>query len=77
MPSGRTRYSGHREFHINMRKNFITLRVTEHWKRLPREAVEYPSPEIFKTYLDTFMYNLPQGDFFCRGLDAMIFRDLF
>lgn len=23
----------HREFHLNMRKNFITLRVTEHWNK--------------------------------------------
>lgn len=25
----------HRKFHTNMRKNFLTLRVTEHWNRLP------------------------------------------
>ena len=50
MPSVRTRCNrhkvGHRKFHRNMRKIF-TLRVTEHWNRLPREAVESPSMEIF------------------------------
>jgi len=34
-----------------MRKNFFTLRVIEHWNRLPREVVESPSLEIFKTRL--------------------------
>jgi len=41
-----------------MRKNFFTLRVTEHWNRLPREMVESPSLEIFKTLLDKVLYNL-------------------
>ena len=41
-----------------MRKNFFTLRVTEHWNRLPSEAVESPSLEIFKTCLGTILYNL-------------------
>ena len=43
----------------NMRKKFFTLIVTEHWNRLPREVVEHPSLEIFKTHLHTFLYNLP------------------
>jgi len=43
-----------------MRKNFFPLRVTEHWNRLPREAVESPSLEIFKTRLDKVLYKLLQ-----------------
>jgi len=46
-------------FHPNLRKIFFTLRVTEHWNRLPRVAVVSPSLEIFKTYQDTFLHNLP------------------
>ena len=41
-----------RKFHLNMRKNFFTLRVTEPWHRLPREVVESPSLVIFKIRLD-------------------------
>ena len=36
----------HRKFHANLRKNFFTVRVTEHWNRLPRLVLESPSLEI-------------------------------
>ncbi|GAB0182674.1 hypothetical protein GRJ2_000732700 [Grus japonensis] len=48
----------HRKSHLNMRKNFFTVRVTEHWHRLPREVVESPSLELFKTHLDVMLCNL-------------------
>jgi len=41
-----------------MRKNFFTLRVTEHWNRLPGEVVDSPSLEIFKTRLDKVLCSL-------------------
>lgn len=53
-PGNRTRDSGHerehKKIHMNMRKSFFNVRVTEHWNKLPREVVGSPL-EMFKTYL--------------------------
>ena len=48
----------HRKFHVNMQRNFFTVRVMEHWNRLPREVVDSPSLEIFKTCLDAYLCSL-------------------
>lgn len=43
--------------------------VTEDWNRVLREVVESPSPEVFKTYLDIFLWDLLWGTCSSRGLD--------
>jgi len=42
---------------VNVREHFFTVRVTKPWHRLPREAVESPSLEIFKSHLDMVLGN--------------------
>jgi len=50
MPEGAPKTTGYQEI--------FPLRVTEHWNRLPREVVESPSLEIFKTRLDKVLCSL-------------------
>jgi len=61
VPSDRTRGHGHKLRHrkvpLNIREHFLGVRVTECWKRLPREVVGSPSLEIFKSYLDMVLGN--------------------
>ncbi|KFQ39429.1 hypothetical protein N332_02313, partial [Mesitornis unicolor] len=45
-------------FKQDIRRKFFTVRVVRHWHRLPREAVDAPSLEVFKARLDGALGNL-------------------
>ncbi|KFW71408.1 hypothetical protein AS28_07329, partial [Pygoscelis adeliae] len=45
-------------FRLDIRKKFFTMRAVRHWNRLPREAVDAPSLEVFKARLNGALSNL-------------------
>jgi len=55
---GNRRKLEHEKLCSNASKNFFTIRVTEHWHRLPIEVVESLYLEIFKIHLDAYLCDL-------------------
>ncbi|KFO60062.1 hypothetical protein N302_10787, partial [Corvus brachyrhynchos] len=45
-------------FRLDVRRKIFTVRVARHWHRLPREAVDVPSLEVFKARLDGALSTL-------------------
>lgn len=50
-----------RTFRLETRKNFLPMRVVKRWKKLPREVVDCPSWDIFKSRLARHLAGLLQS----------------
>ena len=61
VPSDRTGGNGHKlkhmKCHLNIKKNVITARVSEHWHRLSGDVVQPPPLETLRFHLDTVLGN--------------------
>lgn len=55
-------------FNLNVIKKFFTVRTITHWNNLPRNMVEFLSPDVLKTRLHRALGSLSH-----KRLDQMIF----
>ena len=62
MDSDRTKGNGFKlrkgRFRLDIRRKFFTQTMVTHWNMLPKEVVDAPSLEAFKTRLDVALSSL-------------------
>ena len=49
---------GQGKFRLDIKKKFFTQRVVTYWNRLPKEVVDVPSLEAFRSRLDVALGSL-------------------
>ena len=53
---------------MDIKKNFFPERVVRQWHSLPREVVQSPSLEVFKTHVDVALRDVVSG----HGEDGLV-----